>query len=572
MNKQNLKFVYTYTRPYLKLWILGVILTVTSIVLEIRYSWLIRNLIDDALIPKNLKLLVKLCITYFILVIFCSILSFIKELCFNYVSQKSIANMRIDLFDHIIRLPYDFFVKTDNGDIINRLVNDAQNTQDAFSDHIVSLITSFLTTIFIAVWLVIVNWKLALLFFIIVPLFCGITQIMWNKISRLSKKVSEDTGYLTSFLQEAIYSIEIVKISGSEYFTKKLETICKKLANTSVKLRMSNVFSNSLWTLILTPYQGVFYLIGGCWYIKYNEPSIGTMLVFVNLVGLLIPNVLTLISSISYMATGIASLQRMKEIFDSPIEQGGEKLLSSEEDIFIEFNNVCYKYEDTGFAIKNISFTVSNEDFVTIIGHTGSGKSTLLKLLCRLHDIDSGDIKINGVNIKEYDLADLRRCMGILQQDIYLIKGTIRENLLITNAYATEAQINEVIHIAQLKQFIDSLPNKLDTIIGERGITLSGGEKQRLSLARMLLSSSPKIIFMDEPTAALDIKTEKQLYDDMKDIFLKNAIIVIDHRLATLHLASKILVMEKGAIIEEGSYEEVITRNRNLSQLLRSQK
>ena len=157
MNKQNLKFVYTYTRPYLKLWILGVILTVTSIVLEIRYSWLIRNLIDDALIPKNLKLLVELCITYFILVIFCSILSFIKELCFNYVSQKSIANMRIDLFDHIIRLPYDFFVKTDNGDIINRLVNDAQNTQDAFSDHIVSLITSFLTTIFIAVWLVIVK-------------------------------------------------------------------------------------------------------------------------------------------------------------------------------------------------------------------------------------------------------------------------------------------------------------------------------------------------------------------------------------------------------------------------------
>lgn len=129
-----------------------------------------------------------------------------------------------------------------------------------------------------------------------------------------------------------------------------------------------------------------------------------------------------------------------------------------------------------------------------------------------------------------------------------------------------------MIHIAQLKQFIDSLPNKLDTIIGERGITLSGGEKQRLSLARMLLSSSPKIIFMDEPTAALDIKTEKQLYDDMKDIFLKNAIIVIDHRLATLHLASKILVMEQGAIIEEGSYEEVITRNRNLSQLLRSQK
>lgn len=568
MNKRNIKFVFLYTKPYIEIWVLGFILTIVAIFFQIKYSWLIQDLIDNALLPKDFDLLFRLCIKFFLLVIICSIFSLIKELCFNYVSQKSIINIRADLFQHILKLPYDFFMKTEDGEIVNRLVNDVKNTQDAFSDHLVSLITSFITTIFITTWLFMVNWKLAILFLVIVPIFCVVTKKLWKKINELSHKASADTGELIGFFQEAMFSIEIIKILGNSYFTKKLSKLCKSLADNTIKLRMSNALNNSLWESILTPYQAVFYLIGGYWYIKYNEPSIGTMLVFVNLVGVLIPNVLTFISSISYMANGVASLDRIQKIFDHPIEKGGQKLLSAEKEIFIKFKNVCFKYEDTGFAIKDINLSINNNDFVTIVGHTGSGKSTLLKLLVRLYDVDSGEITINGIDIKEYDISDLRICFGFLQQDMYLIKGSLKDNLLLANEVATDEQIYHAIHMAQLDGFVDSLPNKINTVIGERGTTLSGGEKQRISLTRMLLSRLNKIIIMDEPTSALDLGTEQRILNDMRTIFEKRMTIVIDHRLATLDFASKIVVMKNGMIVEMGTYGELVEQGGELCSLV----
>jgi len=331
---------------------------------------------------------------------------------------------------------------------------------------------------------------------------------------------------------------------------------------------MSNVFNNSLWESILTPYQAVFYLIGGYWYIKYDEPSIGTMLVFVNLVGVLIPNVLTFMSSILYMANGVASLDRIQKLFDHPIEQSGQKLLSSEKEIFIEFKDVSFKYEDTDFSIKGINMSISNKDFVTIVGHTGSGKSTLLKLLVRLYDVDSGEITINGVNIKEYDISDLRSCFGFLQQDMYLVKGSLKDNLLLANEVATDEQIDKAIHMAQLDRYVDSLPKKINTVIGERGTTLSGGEKQRLSLTRMLISGLNKIVIMDEPTSALDLRTEKRILNDMRAILEKRTTIVIDHRLATLDFASKIVVMKNGTIVEMGTYGELVDQGGELCSLV----
>lgn len=568
MNKRNIKFIYSYTKPYIGIWTLGILFTIVSSFLQIKYAWLIRDLIDNALLPKNFDLLFKLCVTFFLLVVTCSIFSFIKELCFNYVSQKSIVNIRMDLFQHILKLPYDFFVKTEDGEIVNRLVNDVKNTQDAFSDHIVSLITSFITSVLITTWLLVVNWKLAILFLVIVPIFCGATKVLWKKISKLSHKAAEDTGRLTGFFQEAISSIEMIKIIGNPYFTKKLTKLCKSLSNSIIKLRMSMVFNNSLWESILTPYQAVFYLIGGYWYIKYNEPSIGIMLVFVNLVGVLVPNVLTFIGAISQMANGVASLDRIQKLFDHPIEQGGKKLLSSEKEICIEFKNVCFKYQDTGFSIKDINLTINNNEFVTIVGHTGSGKSTLLKLLIRLYDVDSGEILINGANINDYDISDLRSCFGFLQQDMYLIKGSLRDNLLLANEAITDAQIDKAIQLTQLKGYIESLPNKIDTIIGERGITLSGGEKQRLSLTRMLICGLNKIVIMDEPTSALDLSTEQRILNDMRTIFEHRTTIVIDHRLATLNLASKIVVMKNGTIAEMGTYDELLEQDGELCTLV----
>lgn len=560
MRGNNIRFVYSYMKQYIGVWIVGILLTILASFIQIKYSWLIQQLIDDALLLKKFDLLLRLCIQFFALVIICSLLSFIKEWCFNYVSQKTIIKMRIDLFLHLIKLPYGFFVKNNEGEITNKIVNDVKNTQDAFSDYIISLLTSIITSVFIVVWLFIVNWKLTILFLIIVPIFCFVTNKIWKIINKLGHKTSELTGELTGFLQEVISSVIIIKMSRGTYFIDRLKEICELLAENVIRLRMSSAFNNSLWESILTPYQAIFYLIGGYWYIKYGTPSIGTMLVFVNLVGILIPNTLTILDSISGMANGVASLERIRELLNCKEEESGELQLDLQDDITIKFDNVGFKFTDSDFEIKNFNLILKQGDFLTIVGQTGSGKSTILKLLVRLYDVDEGEITINGINIKNYRLGDLRKHFGFLQQDMYIVKGSIKENILLSNNSVTDEQIKRAICIAKLDDFINRNSQGIFTVIGERGKTLSGGEKQRLLLARMLAGGLNKIVIMDEPTSALDMETEKEILNEIAPLLEKRIAIAIDHRLATLNMATKIIVMKKGMIIEEGTYEELMKK------------
>lgn len=568
VNRKNLKFVYSYFKQHKLVWLLGIILTAIAMAVKIRYSWLLKDLIDGALIPKDFALLLKLSILFPLLVLVYSFFTYLKEYCFKYVSQKSIIKMRADIFSHVLRLSYRFFVKNDDGDIISRLINDVENAQEAFSDCIVSLISSVITIVFVLAWLFYIHVKLALLMLIIVPIFVLATRYFWKQIEKVSSKVASERGEMTSFLQQTINSIEFVKLVGSDsFFIDKLSRICQRLSNNIIKLRMNHVFANSLWESILTPYQGVIFLVAGIWYITADSPSIGTIMAFMNYINLLIPAMLTLINDISNMAKGVASLDRLHEYLAEEPEKSGDRLLSEESGINIEFKNVYFQHSDTGFAIKDLNLTINDKDFVAIVGHTGSGKSTLTKLLVRLYDVDSGEILINGVDIKEYDLYDLRKSFGFVQQDIYLLKGTIKDNLIYSNLDAAPEQIQNAIKIAQLDKFIDSLPLKLDTVVGERGATLSGGEKQRLSIARILLKDC-KILILDEPTSALDLKTEKCILEDMDTIFNQTTTIAIDHRLATVDKRTKIIVMVSGQIVEQGSYKELVQQGGEFCKLV----
>lgn len=569
MNRKNFKFVYNYLKHYKFLWLLGVTLTALAMVIKIKYSWLMKDLIDNALIPQNFSLLLQLTILFPVLVLTCSLLNYLKEYCFSYVSQKSILKMREDIFTHVLKLPYCFFIKNSSGEIINRLINDVEITQEAFSDSIVTFISSLISILFVSVWLFFINWELAIIVLMVVPLFVIITKILWKKISELSRQSSEERGEVTSFLQQTITSIELVKLSGSnsDFFVKTLKILCATLSSSIIKLRMNRIFANTLWESILTPYQAIIYFIGGYWYMTKGSPTIGTMLAFINYVNILIPSMLDLISAFTNMARGISSLNRVQEYLEEKPQKSGKRLLSKESEIIIEFKNVNFKYPSSEFEISDLNLSIDNNEFVTIVGTTGSGKSTLVKLLVRLFDVDNGQILINGINIEEYDLLDLRNCFGFVQQDVYLLKGSIRDNLIFSNKSIAQDKIEQAISIAQLESLIASLPNQIDSIISERGTTLSGGEKQRLSIARMILRHS-KIIILDEPTAALDLETENRILNNMKPLFNQTTTIAIDHRLATVSIAKKIIVMSKGKIVEYGSYKELIKQNGEFCKLL----
>lgn len=566
MNRKNIKFVYKYIKEYKLIWILGIIATIIATILQIRYSWLMKDLIDNALIPKNLDLLVRICILFPILVLLCSAFSFLKEYCFNYVSQKSIINMRKDLFSHILELPYRFYIKHDSGDISNRVLNDIENAQEAFSDYIVSFFTSGITVIFVLFWLFYINPKLALLMLIIIPVFVVFNKFSWKKTFALSGKANEEKSNLTNFLQQVVNSSEFIKLHGNySLYVTKLSEICHSLYANVMKMKMIRVLAGSMWESILTPYQGVIYLVAGVWYIKTGSPSIGTIFAFINYINLLIPAALTLVDDISSMASGIASIDRIQEYLDETQERDGSIELKSIEKL--EFKNVSFKYENRT-VLDKITFVVNKKDFITLIGRTGSGKSTLLKLIVRLYDTYDGEILINDKNVKEYKLNSLRKAVGYMQQDPYIFKGTILENLTFLNSNTSEKQINDVLDMVQLTNLVNKLPKGLNTIVGEQGTTLSGGEKQRLSLARILLKGTDFII-MDEPSSALDINTENLLFCNLKELMADKTVLVIDHKLATVKYSKQIITLSNGRIIEQGNYNELLNnKDSNFYKLL----
>lgn len=569
MSRKNIMFAYKYLKQNKFIWCTGIIITIVATIIRIKYSWLMKNLIDEALINKNYSLLVKYSIIFPLLVIIYSVLNYFKEYCFNYVSQKSIIQLRKDLFSHILGLPYNFFLENKDGDIISRIVSDTENTQEAFSDYIISLITNIIIIISVVCWLLYINWKLALLMFGIVPFFILIIKLFWEKIATKSKEVAEDRARVNSYLQETIQSIELVKLTGTtEIVLSKLTELCSAWAKNIINLRMKNVVVNNIWDSLLTPYQGFIFFVSGIWYINYGSPSIGTILAFMNFIDLLLPATLTLINDITSMAKGIVSINRLDEYFREKIETSGNRKMSVLKTIDIEFKNVYFSHNDTRFSIKNLSYKIDHGQFVSILGSSGSGKSTFLKLLVRLYDIQSGHILINGVDIKEYDLYDLRKSIGFVQQDIYIINGTFKENLLYANPRATIENIQDVITAVGLNNLIATLPLGLDTIIGERGSTLSGGEKQRLSIARALLKES-KIIIMDEPTSAMDLKTERKIFEDLKHRFKNMTVIVIDHRLSTMKLNPDVVLMEDGVIVESGKYNYLKNNSEKLDELIR---
>ena len=542
-------------------WGLGILFCVASIIFKVQYSWIMKDLIDEALIKHNLNLLIKLSILFSILVIFSVLFNYLKEFIFSYISQKLIASMRKEVFIHLLRLPYSFFLKTDHGSLINCIINDPENIQRAFTDYIISLVSSVFTIIIVLFWLFYIDALLALTVLIIIPIFTIASLYLWKKIEYWGKNVIAKTAEMTGHIQQILQSIEYIKLIRNkvlltDYFSK----LCDEWSDYNLKLSMSRVFSNNLWEGILTPYQAVIFLLGGIFYIQSGRPSIGTMIAFIDYLNLLIPAMLTLINEIPIVAQGGISAKRIFDYFQEQPEISGNKYLDCIEPLSIEFKHVYFKHPNTNFAINDLSFSIFQKDFITVIGESGSGKSTLARLIVRLFEPDSGIILINGQDIKSYDIESLRATIGFVQQDTYLLHGTIKDNLLLDNRSLTEEELSIALQLAELSTLIDRLPEKIDTHLNKMGTNLSGGERQRLSLARLILKK-PSLIILDEATSALDLATEKSVLHNLNQIFQQTTCIAIDHKLTTIHNSDKIFVVENGTIIEQGTFNILSNTN-----------
>ena len=470
-------------------------------------------------------------------------------------------DLKNEVFEHYQSLPLSFYRKNNTGDLMNRISEDVSKVRMYFGPAIMYGITLLTLFLMVIPFMFSINFKLTIYSLIPLPILSLSIYLVNNIIHKRSEKIQESLSNLSTFVQEAFSGIRVIKaFDREEDINLQFEKESTDYKNKSLKLTfVQAVFFPLIMSLIglsviLTIYIGGVEVFNG-------SISTGVIAEFIIYVNLLTWPVAALGWITSIIQQAAASQKRINEFLETKTDIISTENLEKNLEGTIEFKNVDFIYPDSGIhALKNISFKVNQGESVAIIGNTGAGKSTLANLICRMYDISSGSLKIDGQSIQRYNLSCLRSQIGFVPQDVFLFSDSIRNNIAFGNPDMNEEKIIQAAKDADLLNNIADLPNGFDTRVGERGITLSGGQKQRVSIARAV-AREPKILILDDALSAVDTKTENTILEAMTKIMKGRTSLIISHRVSSAKLASKIIVLLDGSIIEQGSHEDLLEKN-----------
>ena len=470
-------------------------------------------------------------------------------------------DLKNEIFEHYQSLPLSFYRKNNTGDLMNRISEDVSKVRMYFGPAIMYGITLLTLFLMVIPFMFSINFKLTIYSLIPLPILSLSIYLVNNIIHKRSERIQESLSNLSTFVQEAFSGIRVIKaFDREEDINLQFEKESTDYKNKSLKLAfVQAVFFPLIMSLIglsviLTIYIGGVEVFNG-------SISTGVIAEFIIYVNLLTWPVAALGWITSIIQQAAASQKRINEFLETKTDIISTENLEKNLEGTIEFKNVDFIYPDSGIhALKNISFKVNQGESVAIIGNTGAGKSTLANLICRMYDISSGSLKIDGQSIQRYNLSCLRSQIGFVPQDVFLFSDSIRNNIAFGNPDMNEEKIIQAAKDADLLNNIADLPNGFDTRVGERGITLSGGQKQRVSIARAV-AREPKILILDDALSAVDTKTENTILEAMAKIMKGRTSLIISHRVSSAKLASKIIVLLDGSIIEQGSHEDLLEKN-----------
>lgn len=496
-----------------------------------------------------------------LLAIFKVIFVYLREYLMNSTSHKFLMRFRRDIFDHILLLPLKFFDSEKTGNIMARITNDVAQLENSLR-ALIQFSQNLIYTVVYVVALFLVNWKLTFLALVIFPLSGIIIKFFGDRIRKVSHNISVNIADITSFLQEKIAAIRIVKSFSREEFeqenfkekTKENYRLSIKIVRLIALLKPVNeVFSDA----------GMSVLVIFCaWQISTGSMTIGNFITFISLVVMAYKPLKGLGDSIAVFQKALASASRIFELIDEKTEteipESQRKLIDIKKGD-VEFKNVKFSYNGSDYAINNISIKINAGETIALVGPSGGGKSTFINLLPRFYEINEGEILIDGLNNKYLSLSDLRQMIGIVPQETILFSGTVSENIKYGRLDANNEEIIEAAKAANAHNFILEFDNKYDTEVGERGVQLSGGQKQRIAIARAILNN-PTILLLDEATSALDTESEILVQQALEKLMENRTSFVIAHRLSTIQKADRILVIDKGNIVEIGTHDELINK------------
>ena len=560
---KSLNIFLGYSYKYKWHMIAVIILSIIASAMSAVPAWLSQKFVDDVLIGQNKEMFMWIIGGIFAATVIKVISAYYSEISSNFVTETIKREIKIDIFSHLEKLPISYFKRNKLGDTLSKLTNDTTSL-GRIGFIIFDMFKEFLTVLILTARMFQVDYILALVSLVLLPLVIRVVRKYTKKIRKYGRERQDTTGKVTAFTQETLSGIFVIKaFNNTNFVIDKYKDLTKEefeqaYKTTKVKAKVSpiNEVITTFMVLLVVLYGGYQILVA-------KRITSGDLISFVTALGLMHQPLKRLISKNNDLQDSLPSADRVVEIFDEKVETDvfGEAVEFNEKIQDIKFENVNYKYDDSNeYVLKNINLDVKAGEIVAFVGKSGSGKTTLVNLLARFFNTDEGKITVNGVNIKNIHLDTYRNKFAIVPQETFLFGGTIKENISFGKDVSDEENISAA-KMANAYNFIqEDLPNKFETEVGERGALLSGGQKQRIAIARALIKN-PEIMILDEATSALDSESEKLVQEALDSLMEGRTTFVIAHRLSTIVRADKIVVMENGEIKEMGTHSELIAMN-----------
>ena len=560
-----LKRILSYLKPYWLQFLFVFAAILLSAVIGL-YPSIITGKIVDALGSDSttLKMLIRLILLAFAALTISQVIGVLESYINAWISHRIIFDMKNQMFDHLQHMPHAFFTSEKQGDIITRMNTDISGVSTVISSTLSSIVSNIAVVITTLIALFTMSWRLAIVGIIVLPLLILPTRIVGRTRYQLLTESQAKNDEMNQLINETL------SVSGSllvKLFTREKQEYEKFVSvnEEATQIAMREQRSGQWFRVIMGMFTQIgpllIYFAGGLFIIRDLDPTlkIGTITATVALINRLYRPVESLLNIQVDFTRSLALFTRIFDYFDrvNPIRNPKNGYKPDVQELDINYVHVAFSYDPEKPLLTDVNFTVPHGQMYAIVGKSGSGKSTVVNLLPRLYDVTGGAVRIGKYNVQTIDLEYLRDCIGMVTQETYLFNGTIKQNLLYAKEDATDAEIERACRIASIHDFIVSQPDGYDTEVGNRGLKLSGGEKQRLSIARVILKD-PRILILDEATSALDSISENAIQEALDHLMEGRTSIVIAHRLSTILKADKILVIDGGVVAEQGTHEELL--------------
>ena len=551
--------ILSYIKPYMHRLLFAMVCTIMAAAGNLYIPWIIKDMIDEVLADKNGTMLNWIAASIIAIFIVRGLFWYGQNYLMSYVGQSVIIDIRAAVFKKLQRLSVSFYDKNKTGTIMSYVTNDVNALQSAMVENTIEMITEGFILIGSVVAMIYLDWRLTLFTVCTFPVVLWFMEFFGKKIRKTGGRIQECTADITSVLQESVASARVIKSFVREDYEVDRFDVENK-ANFRANMKNAQLMAT------LTPVVELVAAIGVTMIIWYGGNNVingtitaGSLVAFLTYAVNISNPIKRLTRVIGNIQKALAAAQRVFMIIDMPEEIAESRDAKQLPEVSgkVEFQNVSFAYNDKGNVITDLSFSVKPGEVIAIVGPSGAGKSTIANLLPRFYDVNKGDIKIDGHSVREVTLDSLREQVGIVPQETMLFNGSVYNNILYGRLDATKEEIEAAAKAANAHDFIMQLTDGYETKLGDRGVNLSGGQRQRIAIARAILKN-PRILILDEATSALDTESERVVQEALDRLLVGRTSFVIAHRLSTVKNADKILVLEKGNLVESGTHDELL--------------